>query len=103
MSLETISFHKRTFFPTSSNALISNIFNPNQVYFASGSKLVLYDFVLSKKIFRINTKGSKILYLKQSLIDQDKMFILDLDNNLYQYRMSTKEVLCTYQLAKDKK
>ena len=31
------------------------------------------------------------------------MFILDLDNNLYQFKMSTKEVLCTYQLPKDKK
>ena len=103
MSLETITFHKRTFFPSSSNAFISNVFNPNQIYFASGSKLVLYDFILSKKIFRINTKGSKILYLKQSLTDQDKIFILDLDNNLYQFKMSTKEVLCTYQLSKDKK
>ena len=103
MSLETIAFHKRTFFPSSSNAFISNVFNPNQIYFASGSKLVLYDFILSKKIFRINTKGSKIIYLKQSLTDQDKMFILDLDNNLYQFKMSTKEVLSTYQLSKDKK
>ena len=103
MSLETIAFHKRTFFPSSSNAFISNIFNPSQIYFASGSKLVSYDFILSKKIFRINTKGSKIIYLKQSLTDQDKMFILDLDNNLYQFKMSTKEVLCTYQLPKDKK
>ena len=103
MSLETITFHKRTFFPSSSNAFISDIFNPNQIYFASGSKLVLYDFTLSKKLFRINTKGSKILYLKQSLTDQDKMFILDLDNCLYLYKMSTKEVLCTYQLPKDKK
>ena len=103
MSLETISFHKRTFFPSSPNAFIQNIFNPNQIYFASGTKLVLYDFILSKKIFRINTKGSKIIFLKQSLIDQDKMFILDLDNNLYQFKMSTKEVLCTYQLPKDKK
>jgi len=103
MSLETITFHKRTFFPSSSNAFISNIFNPNEIYFASGSKLVLYDFIQSKKIFRINTNGSKIIYLKQSLVDQDKMFILDLDNNLYQFKMSTKEVLCTYQLPKDKK
>lgn len=103
MSLETITFHKRTFFPSSSNAFISNVFNPSQIYFSSGSKLVLYDFILSKKIFRINTKGSKILYLKQSLTDQDKIFILDLDNNLYQFKMSTKEVLCTYQLPKDKK
>ena len=103
MSLETITFHKRTFFPSSSNAFISNVFNPNQIYFASGSKLVLYDFTLSKKIFRINTKGSKILYLQQNLTDQDKMFILDLDNNLYQFKMSTKEVLCIYQLPKDKK
>ena len=103
MSLETITFHKRTFFPSSSNAFISNVFNPNQIYFASGSKLVLYDFTLSKKIFRINTKGSKILYLQKNLTDQDKMFILDLDNNLYQFKMSTKEVLCIYQLPKDKK
>ena len=103
MSLEAITFHKSTFFPSSSNAFISNVFNPNQIYFASGSKLVLYDFTLSKKIFRINTKGSKILYLQQNLTDQDKMFILDLDNNLYQFKMSTKEVLCIYQLPKDKK
>ena len=103
MSLETITFHKRTFFPSSSNAFISNIFNPNQIFFASGSKLVLYDFVNSKKIFRINTNGSKIIYLKQNLTDQDKMFILDLDNNLYQFKMSTKEVLCNFQLSKDKK
>ena len=103
MSLETIAFHKRTFFPSSSNAFISNIFNPKQIYFASGSKLVSYDYILSKKIFRINTKGSKIIYLKQSLTDQDKMIILDLDNNLYLFKMSTKEVLCTYQLPKDKK
>ena len=103
MSLETITFHKRTFFPSSSNAFIQNIFNPNQIYFASGTKLVLYDFILSKKIFRINTKGSKIIYLRQCLNDQDKIFILDLDNSLYLFKMSSKEVLCTYQLPKDKK
>ena len=103
MSLETISFHKRTFFPSSSNAFISNYFNPNEIFFASGSKLVLYDFILSKKIFRINTNGSKIIYLKQCLTDQDKIFILDLDNNLYLFKISTKEVLCTYKLPKDKK
>ena len=73
MSLETISFHKRTFFPSSSNAFISNYFNPNEIFFASGSKLVLYDFILSKKNFRINTNGSKIIYLKQYLTDQDKI------------------------------
>ena len=103
MSLETITFHKRTFFPSSSNAFIQNIYNPNQIYFASGTKLVLYDFILSKKIFRINTKGSKIIYLRQCLNDQDKIFILDLDNSLYLFKMSSKEVLCTYQLPKDKK
>ena len=103
MSLETISFHKRTFFPSSSNAFISNTFNPNQIYFACGSKLVLYDFTLSQKIFRINTKGTKILFLRQDLTDQDKMYILDLDNTIYIYKMSTKEVLSTYQLPKDKK
>ena len=103
MSLETITFHKRTFFPSSSNAFIKNTFNSNEIYFASGTKLVLYDFILSKKIFRINTKGSKIIYLKQSLTEQDRMFILDLDNSLYQFKMSSKEVLCTYQLPKDRK
>ena len=103
MSLETITFHKRTFFPSSSYAFLQNIFNPNQIYFASGSKLVLYDFILSKKIFRINTKGSKIIYLRQCLNDQDKIFILDLDNSLYLFKMSSKEILCTYQLPKDKK
>ena len=103
MSLETISFHKRTFFPSSSNAFISNTFNPHQIYFACGSKLVLYDFTLSQKIFRINTKGTKILFLRQDLTDQDKMYILDLDNTIYIYKMSTKEVLSTYQLPKDKK
>ena len=103
MSLESITFHKRTFFPSSSNAFIPNIYNPNQIYFAAGSKLILYDFIESKKIFRINTRGAKIIYLKQSLTDSDIMFILDIDNIIYSFKMSTKEVLCNYQLAKDKK
>ena len=103
MSLETITFHKRTFFPSSSNAFIPNIYNYNQIYFASGSKLVLYDFIESKKIFRINTRGAKIIYLKQSETDSDIMFILDIDNIIYMFKISTKEVLCSYQLAKDKK
>ena len=103
MSLEKITFHKRTFFPSSSNAFIPNIYNPNQIYFAAGSKLILYDFIESKKIFRINTRGAKIIYLKQSLIDADQMFILDIDNIIYLFKMSTKEVLCSYQLPKDKK
>ena len=103
MSLESITFHKRTFFPSSSNAFIPNIYNPNQIYFAAGSKLILYDFIESKKIFRINTRGAKIIYLKQSLADSDIMYILDIDNIIYSFKMSTKEVLCNYQLAKDKK
>ena len=103
MSLESITFHKRTFFPSSSNAFIPNIYNPNQIYFAAGSKLILYDFIESKKIFRINTRGAKIIYLKQSLADSDIMYILDIDNIIYSFKMSTKEVLCSLQLAKDKK
>ena len=103
MSLETVTFHKRTFFPSSSNAFIPNLYNPNQIYFAAGSKLILYDFIESKKIFRINSRGAKIIYLKQSTTDSDIMFILDIDNILYLYKMSNKEVLCSYQLPKDKK
>ena len=103
MSLESITFHKRTFFPSSSNAFIQNIYNSNQIYFAAGSKLILYDFIESKKIFRINTRGAKIIYLKQSSTDSDIMYILDIDNIIYSFKMSTKEVLCSLQLAKDKK
>ena len=103
MSLETVTFHKRTFFPSSSNAFIPNLYNPNQIYFAAGSKLILYDFIESKKIFRINSRGAKIIYLKQSTTDSDIMFILDIYNILYLYKMSNKEVLCSYQLPKDKK
>ena len=103
MSLETVTFHKRTFFPSSSNAFIPNLYIPNQIYFAAGSKLILYDFIESKKIFRINTRGAKIIYLKQSTTDSDIMFILDIDNIIYLYKMSNKEVLCSYQLPKDKK
>ena len=103
MSLETITFHKRTFFPSSSNAFISNIYNSNQIFFAAGSKLILYDFIESKKIFRINTRGAKIIFLRQSMTDSDLMFILDIDNIIYLFKISTKEVLCSYQLPKDKK
>ena len=103
MSLETITFHKRTFFPSSSNAFISNIYNSNQIFFAAGSKLILYDFIESKKIFRINTRGAKIIFLRQSMTDSDLMFILDIDNIIYLFKTSTKEVLCSYQLPKDKK
>ena len=103
MSLETITFHKRTFFPSSSNAFISNIYNSNQIFFAAGSKLILYDFIESKKIFRINTRGAKIIFLRQSMTDSDIMFILDIDNIIYLFKISTKEVLCSYQLPKDKK
>ena len=103
MSLETITFHKRTFFPSSSNAFISNIYNFNQIFFAAGSKLILYDFIESKKIFRINTRGAKIIFLRQSMTDSDLMFILDIDNIIYLFKISTKEVLCSYQLPKDKK
>lgn len=103
MSLETITFHKRTFFPSSSNAFISNIYNSNQIFFAAGSKLILYDFIESKKIFRINTRGARIIFLRQSMTDSDLMFILDIDNIIYLFKISTKEVLCSYQLPKDKK
>ena len=103
MSLETITFHKRTFFPSSSNAFISNIYNSNQIFFAAGSKLILYDFIESKKIFRINTRGAKIIFLRQSMTDSDLMFILDIDNIIYLFKISTKEVLYSYQLPKDKK
>ena len=103
MSLETITFHKRTFFPSSSNAFISNIYNSNQIFFAAGSKLILYDFIESKKIFRINTRGAKIIFLRQSMTDSDLMFILDIDNIIYLFKISTKEVLCSYQLPKEKK
>ena len=103
MSLETITFHKRTFFPSSSNAFISNIYNFNQIFFAAGSKLILYDFIESKKKFRINTRGAKIIFLRQSMTDSDLMFILDIDNIIYLFKISTKEVLCSYQLPKDKK
>ena len=103
MSLETITFHKRTFFPSSSNAFISNIYNSNQIFFSAGSKLILYDFIESKKIFRINTRGAKIIFLRQSMTDSDLMFILDIDNIIYLFKISTKEVLCSYQLPKDKK
>ena len=103
MSLETITFHKRTFFPSSSNAFISNIYNSNQIFFAAGSKLILYDFIESKKKFRINTRGAKIIFLRQSMTDSDLMFILDIDNIIYLFKISTKEVLCSYQLPKDKK
>lgn len=102
-NLETINFHKRTFFPSSPNSLVPNFFNPNQVYFSSGSKLVLYDFIESKKILRINTKGAKILSLKQDELDQDKMFILDIENVIYIYKISTKEILASSQLPKQKK
>ena len=103
MSLESITFHKRTFFPSSSNAFIPNIYNPNQIYFAAGSKLILYDFIESKKVFRINTRGAKIIYLKQSSTNSDNMYILDIDNIIYLFKMSSKEVLSSYQLSKDKK
>ena len=103
MSLESITFHKRTFFPSSSNAFIPNIYNPNQIYFAAGSKLILYDFSQSKKIFRINTRGAKIIFLKQSKTNSDYMYILDIDNIVYLFKISTKEVLCSHQLPKDKK
>ena len=103
MSLETITFHKRTFFPSSSNAFIPNLYNPNQIYFAAGSKLILYDFNESKKIFRINSRGAKIIFLKQSIADSDNIFILDIDNIIYLYKISIKEILCSYQLPKDKK
>ena len=103
MSLETITFHKRTFFPSSSNAFIPNLYNHNQIYFAAGSKLILYDFNESKKIFRINSRGAKIIFLKQSIADSDNIFILDIDNIIYLYKISIKEILCSYQLPKDKK
>ena len=41
--------------------------------------------------------------MKQSLADSDIMYILDIDNIIYSFKMSTKEVLCSLQLAKDKK
>ena len=103
MSLETITFHKRTFFPSSSNTFIPNLYNHNQIYFAAGSKLILYDFNESKKIFRINSRGAKIIFLKQSIADSDNIFILDIDNIIYLYKISIKEILCSYQLPKDKK
>ena len=37
------------------------------------------------------------------MTDSDLMFILDIDNIIYLFKISTKEVLCSYQLPKDKK
>ena len=103
MSFQQINFHKKTFFPSSSKALEFNIFNSNQIYFSSGNKLVLYDFIENKKIFRINVRGKTIISFTQCLNDNDSIYILDLENVIYKFKISSKEVECEYQLNKNRK
>ena len=103
MSFQQINFHKKTFFPSSSKALEFNIFNSNQIYFSSGNKLVLYDFIENKKIFRINVRGKTIISFTQNINDNDSIYILDIDNIIYKFKISNKEVECEYQLNKNRK
>ena len=103
MSFQQINFHKKTFFPSSSKALEFNIFNSNQIYFSSGNKLVLYDFIENKKIFRINVRGKTIISFTQNINDNDSIYILDIENIIYKFKISNKEVECEYQLNKNRK
>ena len=98
----SLTFHKKTFFPSSENGFEFNYFNSNQIYFTSGNKLILYDFIEEKKIFRINTRGKKIIKITQSLIDNDLIYILDIENVFYQFKISTKEILNEFELNKKK-
>ena len=95
-----LTFHKKTFFPSSKYGFEFNYFNSNQIYFTSGNKLILYNFEEEKKIFRINTRGKKIIKINQSLIDNDIIYILDIENVFYQFKISTKEILIQYELNK---
>ena len=102
MENSLLTFHKKTFFPSSENGFEFNYFNTNQIYFTSGNKLILYDFIEEKKIFRINTRGKKIIKITQSLFDNDIIYILDIENVFYQFKISTKEILNEFELNKKK-
>lgn len=100
---EQLVYHKKTFFPSSYLAAQFYNFNSEQIYFSSGNKLILFDVIKNQKIFRINLKGKKIIYFSQSDIDNDELFVLDIDNCFYQFKISTKEVVSSLQLNKDNK
>ena len=100
---EQLTYHKKTFFPFSYLAAQFYNFNSEQIYFSSGNKLILFDVIKNEKIFRINLKGKKIIYFSQSDIDNDELFVLDIDNCFYQFKISTKEVVSSLQLNKDNK
>ena len=100
---EQLVYHKKTFFPSSYLAAQFYNFNSEQIYFSSGNKLILFDVIKNEKIFRINLKGKKIIYFSQSDIDNDELFVLDIDNCFYQFKISTKEVVSSLQLNKDNK
>ena len=100
---EQLVYHKKTFFPSSYLAAQFYNFNSEQIYFSSGNKLILFDVIKNQKIFRINLKGKKIIYFSQSDIDNDELFVLDIDNCFYQFKISTKEVVSSLQLNKENK
>ena len=100
---EQLTYHKKTFFPSSYLAAQFYNFNSEQIYFSSGNKLILFDVIKNEKIFRINLKGKKIIYFSQSDIDNDELLVLDIDNCFYQFKISTKEVVSSLQLNKDNK
>ena len=100
---EQLIYHKKTFFPSSYLAAQFYNFNSEQIYFSSGNKLILFDVIKNEKIFRINLKGKKIIYFSQSDIDNDELFVLDIDNCFYQFKISTKEVVSSLQLNKENK
>ena len=100
---EQLIYHKKTFFPSSYLAAQFYNFNSEQIYFSSGNKLILFDVIKNQKIFRINLRGKKIIYFSQSDIDNDELFVLDIDNCFYQFKISTKEVVSSLQLNRDNK
>lgn len=100
---EQIKYHKKTYFPSSYLSAQFDNFNSDQIYFTSGNKLILFDIMKNQKVFRINLKGKKIIYITQSEIDNDEIFVLDIDNCFYQFKISTKEVISSFILNKNNK
>ncbi|MCQ2817768.1 MAG: hypothetical protein MJ252_10930 [archaeon] len=99
----TFIYHKKTFFPSATQAIEFNEQDSSQLYFSSGNKLVLLNHLTNEKLFRINTRGKKILSFLNDSECPGMIYILDLDNYFYKFKIDSKEVISFYKLDPNKK
>jgi WD40 repeat protein len=100
MSTTQITYHKKTFFPSSPYSAQFKLYDSSKIFFSSGNKLVLYDIAENKKVFRINLRGKKIISLQQNQNDLNEIYVLDIENIFYKFNTLDKSIQCQYQLDK---